>query len=603
MNKLKMETTNITKENIQKIEDIFPNVIVETAKGREIDFDLLKQELSNSIVEGNKEKYQLTWPGQKEAILTANTSSTNTLRPIKEKSVNFENTKNIYIEGDNLEVLKILQESYLNKIKCIYIDPPYNTGSDLIYNDSFEKDTKDELILSGQMDNEGNKLVSNTQSNGRFHSDWLSMMYSRLKLARNLLTKDGVIFISIDDNEYTNLIKLSEMIFGPNNVETLIWNKEAEGSSGTLKQTLRFRRIHEYIVICYKNKDQVLFGKIHEALKGKENELQTANLAVNADVEKEVHPNRFDIVNPNGVVFNRQWKFSKSEIDRLIKEDLIYWGSDGNKQPRLIIPTDHRRTVYLQSIINKGGTTVGRKDFEKLMGNIEFSYPKPICVISDLLQVTTDKNSIILDFFSGSGTTAQTVMQLNAEDNGNRKFIMVQLPEKYDETTEAYKKGYKNICEVGEERIRRAAKKIKEETDVDIDYGFRVFKVDSSNMKDIYYKPNELLQEQLNLFETNIKEDRTADDLLTQIILDLGLTLDMNIKEKNILDNKVYYVEDNCLVACLDNNINIEILDEMCKCNPLRIVFKESAFKYDNDKINLQERIRKISPDTDVSIL
>lgn len=352
MNKLDMESKNIVNEKIQKIFELFPNVIVESNDGKTIDFELLKQELSKDIVEGVKEKYQLTWPGKKEAIVNANTPSKSTLRPVKEKSVDFDNTQNIYIEGDNLEVLKILQESYLNKIKCIYIDPPYNTGNDFIYNDKFKKDIDEELLESGQVDEEGNRMVTNNQSNGRFHSDWLSMMYSRLKLARNLLTDDGVIFISIDDNEQANLRRICDEIFGENNIEIAVWNKEAEGSSGTLKSTSTFRGIHEYIVFAYKDKSRVQFYKINEALKGRENEFQTANLAVNQENEKIDHPNYFTITNPSGEKFTRQWKWSKKEIDILINEKLIYWGSDGHKQPRLIIPTDDRRKTFLVSILN-----------------------------------------------------------------------------------------------------------------------------------------------------------------------------------------------------------------------------------------------------------
>lgn len=597
MNKLDMESKNIVNENIQKIFELFPNVIVESNDGKTIDFELLKQELSKDIVEGVKEKYQLTWPGKKEAIVNANTPSKSTLRPVKEKSVDFDNTQNIYIEGDNLEVLKILQESYLNKIKCIYIDPPYNTGNDFIYNDKFKKDIDEELLESGQVDEEGNRMVTNNQSNGRFHSDWLSMMYSRLKLARNLLTDDGVIFISIDDNEQANLRRICDEIFGENNIEIAVWNKEAEGSSGTLKSTSTFRGIHEYIVFAYKDKSRVQFYKINEALKGRENEFQTANLAVNQENEKIDHPNYFTITNPSGEKFTRQWKWSKKEIDILINEKLIYWGSDGHKQPRLIIPTDDRRKTFLVSILNYGGTTIGRKDFEDIMKDkIEFSYPKPVILLKKIINSITMKNDIIMDFFSGSATTAHAVMQLNSEDSGNRKYIMVQLPEKCEENSEAYKNGYKTICEIGEERIRRAGAKIKEEINADIDYGFRVYKVDSSNMKNVYYIPNDLEQGNLAEFESNIKEERTTDDLLTQVILDLGLSLDLKIEEQIIGKNKMYYVAGNSLVACFDDSIDIDIVDEICKCEPYKVVFKDSAFKTDNDKINLEERFKKLLP-------
>ena len=571
-----------------------------------IDYDMLKQELSKDIVGINKERYQLTWPGKKEAILNANTPCDKTLRPVREKSVDFDSTKNIYIEGDNLEALKILQESYVNKIKCIYIDPPYNTGNDFIYNDNFFKGKKEELIESGDVDQEGNILTTNEKnnfSNGRFHSDWLTMMYPRLKLARNLLKEDGVMFISIDDNEVTNLKKLCESIFGEENVETLIWNKEATGSSGTLKQISTTRRIHEYIICAFKNYSSVNFNKIHEALKGRENEFQTANLAVNSDKENKNHSNYFTITNPSGDKFTKQWKWSKNEIEYLIKQDLIFWGTDGHKQPRLIIPTDERRTTYLLSILNYGGTTVGRKDFEDVMGTeIEFSYPKPVILLEKLFLTATNEDDIILDFFSGSATTAQAVLNISENDK-KRNFILIQLPELYEKNSNAYKQGYKTICDIGEERIRRAGKKIEEETNADIDYGFRVYKVDSSNMKDVYYAPTDLQQSQLNMFESNIKEDRTVEDLLTQVILDLGLTLDLKIEKRTILNNIVYFVENNSLVACFDDSMDINIINEICKCRPLKVVFKENAFKTDSDKINIFERIKKFSSDTEINII
>lgn len=528
MKKMKLESVDSTAQNIEKIAELFPNCITETKDKngnlkKAINFDLLKQDLSKDIVEG-KECYEFTWVGKKESIIEANRPIRKTLRPCKEESVNWDSTENLYIEGDNLEVLKLLQESYLGKVKMIYIDPPYNTGNDFIYNDDF-KVSKDEFENeSGIIDDLGNRFVKNTDTNGRFHSDWCSMIYSRLMVARNLLNDDGVILISIDNNEVDNLLKITKEIYGDSNVEVLIWNKESEGSSGTLKATKTTRRIHEYIICAYKNYNSVQFNKIHEALKGRENELQTANLAVNIDNEKTTHENYFTITNPSGENFTRQWKWGKEEINRLISENLIYWGSDGHKQPRLIIPTDERRTTFLLSILNYGGTTVGRKDFESLMGSeIEFSYPKPIILLSKLLQTATKSEDIILDFFSGSATTAEAVIRLNVNENSNRKFIMVQLQEPCDEKSEAFKAGYKNICEIGKERIRRAAKKIAEDKpNAKFDGGFRVFKVDDSNMKDIYYAPADYSQSLLDAFESNIKEDRTDLDLFFGCILDWG---------------------------------------------------------------------------------
>lgn len=603
MNKLEMKTTDIVNENIKYIQDRFPNAIVETEKGFEVDFNTLKQEMSNIIADDTKEKYQLTWPGKKEAILLANTRTTKTLRPIKEKSVDFDNTENIYIEGDNLEALKILQESYLNKIKCIYIDPPYNTGNDFIYNDNFNKNTNEELEDSGQVDEEGNRLVTNTESNGRFHSDWLSMMYSRLKLARNLLTEDGVIFISIDDNELVNLKKICDEIYGESNWKsTFVWRK-----THTQTNIGDFARVKEYILCYSKEIKKCIFNRIplsnleEYRYKDKNGEkFRRINLIDNTRGRYE-----FSIINPNNNEIFGKWMKPKEDIEQLIAEDKVYWAGE----------TPYGKN-YLKDMLDKGqiandflGIEYGTNQrstmhLDKMMDNSRvFDFSKPIELITHFINLGCKDNDIILDFFSGSATTAHASMKLNAENDKNRKYIMVQIPEKCDENSVAYKNGFETICEIGEERIRRAGKKIKEETNANIDYGFRVYKIDSSNMKDVYYKPNDLEQAQLNLFETNVKDDRTNEDLLTQIILDLGLTLDLKIEEKNFLSNKVYYVAENSLVACFDKNIDINIIDEICKCKPLKIVFKEECFNTDNLKINVQEKIKKLSPESEVYVL
>ncbi len=631
MDRLEMQSKNLVDENISKIAEVFPNCITEGQDEngkltKLVDFDLLKQELSKDIVEGNDERYTLNWAGKKQAILTANSPINATLRPCREESVDFDNTKNIYIEGDNLDVLKLLRETYLNKVKMIYIDPPYNTGNDFVYEDDFASSTEDYLQASKSYDDQGNRMFQNNDSNGRFHSDWLSMMYSRLKLAKDLLTDDGTLFASIDDNEIDNLKKLCIEIFGQNNVEILIWNKEAEGSSGTLKATSTTRRIHEYIVCAFKNYDTTQFIKVRESLKGRENELQTANLAVNLENEKSNHPNYFTITNPSGDTFTRQWKWNKDEIDRLIKEDLIYWGSDGHKQPRLIIPTDERRKTFLLSILNYGGTTIGRKDFETLMGNkIEFSYPKPVILLKKLIETATENNSVVMDFFSGSATTAHAVMQLNAEDGGNRKFIMVQLPEKCDEKSEAYKAGYKNICEIGKERIRRAGKKIVEDKIKQIqdnqikkisdntftmdgeikilDTGFRVLKLDSSCMKDVYYSPDKIQQDLLSGLEDNIKEDRTAEDLLFQVMLDMGVLLSSEIKVENVAGKKVFNVNDGNLVCCFDKDLTDEVVTEIAKLQPLYAVFRDSSMSSDSVAVNFDQIFETYSSTTIRKIL
>ena len=661
MNKLDMETVNITDENITKIGELFPNVIVESENGKAIDFDLLKQELSNEIVEGAKEKYQLTWPGKKEAILNANTPSKNTLRPIREKSVNFDNTKNIYIEGDNLEALKILQESYLNKVKCIYIDPPYNTGNDFIYNDNFNKTKENELLESGQIDDEGNRLVTNNQSNGRFHSDWLSMMCSRLKLARNLLTEDGVIFISIDLNELTNLVKVCDQVFGESNrlgIISTINNLKGRSDSQF------FATCNEFLIVYSKNKVKAQLSGFEVNNEEIENDYKYKDEISNYKPigfrktgngwRREERPYMYyPVLEKNGIfstvpkeeyikIYNSDLKTFDDEYVRNLKEKYEQlgfnfilpkdeqgnygrwrWGIEtfnNEKDINLVFNNSGSLCTKMRAIIENGSvrlktaktlwykpeydTGTGSKVLTNLFGNKGyFDNPKSLVYINDILKISTSPNDIILDFFSGSATTAHSIMKLNAEDNGNRKFILVQLPEKCNESSEAFKNGYKNICEIGEERIRKAAKKIKEETNTNIDYGFRVYKIDSSNMKDVYYKPNDLKQSQLALFESNIKDDRTTDDLLTQVILDLGLTLDLKIEEKKILDNIIYYVDNNSLIACFDDNVDINIVDEICKCQPLKAVFKDSSFKYDNDKINLEERFKKLSPETEINIL
>ncbi|MDX9869344.1 MAG: DNA methyltransferase, partial [Candidatus Cloacimonadales bacterium] len=499
---LKKHSLDIKEENIEKIQSLFPEVF----KEGKIDFDLLKQ-LLGEYVEDETERYNFTWNGKGQALRLSQTPSAGTLRPCKEESKDWDTTESLYIEGDNLEVLKLLQKSYYGKVKMIYIDPPYNTGGDFVYPDDFTDSIKNYKAITGQIDAKGKNISSNSETSGRYHTDWLNMMYPRLRLARNLLTDDGVIFISIDDNEVDNLTKICLELFGEDNVEIAIWNKEAEGSSGTLKQISTFRRIHEYIIFAYKNRKNTQFYKINEALKGRENELQTANLAVNRSSEKTDHPNYFTITNPLGDKFTRQWKWSESEIDELIKQDLIYWGSDGRKQPRLIIPTDERRTTFLLSILNYGGTTVGRKDFETLMGNeVEFSYPKPIILLKKIINSVTGNNDTILDFFSGSASTAQAILELNVEKTSNRKYIMVQLPEETDGNSGAFKSGYKNICEIGKERIRRAGESIKAELQKkytayqqrqqtlfdddapinpdDLDTGFKVLKLDTTNIRE-----------------------------------------------------------------------------------------------------------------------
>lgn len=609
IHKLDMKSKNIVEDNISKISELFPDCISEG----KIDFDMLKQELSNDIIDDGKEKFQLSWVGKKEALVNANTPCNKTLRPVKEKSVDFDNTKNIYIEGDNLEVLKILQESYLNKIKCIYIDPPYNTGNDFVYNDKFNKSENEELTESGQIDEYGNKMVTNNQANGRFHSDWLSMIFSRIKLARNLLTEDGSIYISIDDNEYENLKKICDEIFGENNfVSNLVWQKNFAPKNDNKYISIST----EYVLVYAKNKEKFNRGllpreeKHNKGYSNPDNDPRGVWTSGSILATTYSSSGVYEIIAPNGKKHlppaGRCWRYAKETIEQLKKDNRLWFGADGTGVPRVkrflfempngIVPQN--LMLYTEVGSNQDGNLELKDLFEAQI----FDYPKNTKLLNRIFTIANVKNNdIILDFFSGSATTAEAVMKLNSADESYRKFILVQLPEKYSDKSGKY--NFETICDLGEERIRRAGNKIKKETNANIDYGFRVYKVDSSNMKDVYYIPTDLQQSQLNMFESNIKENRTAEDLLTQVILDLGLTLDLSIEERKIINNNVYFVENNSLVACFDDTIDINIVDEICKCNPLKIVFKESSFKTDSDKINVFERIKKLSNDTEINII
>ena len=630
MDKLNMSTNLKNKINFDTISSLFPNCISEG----KLDFDLLKQELFDCLIDEKKEKYQLTWPGKKEAIINANKVQTKTLRPIKEKSKNFDFTKNIYIEGDNLEVLKTLQESYLNKIKLIYIDPPYNTGTNLIYKNNYNISENKELFNSGEIDEDGNKLVVNSKSNGRFHSDWLSMMYSRLKLARNLLKDDGFIVVAIDNNELANLELICNEIFGESNkINTITVVHKPEGRN----QEKFFGTSNEFALFYAKNKELANFENVvldpeiaeKYKLSDKNGNYRLQNFIrmtdgklayrsvrpkfwypiyidknTNALSTKKFNDNNIEVYPITKAGVEMSWKLLPNSAEELIKSDQleIVKDSDGfisimeKLRQTQVIKTHWIRKEY-------NAIQYGTKIVNELLGGKCFDFPKSIYLIEDIIKLCTKKDDIILDFFSGSSTTAHATMLLNAKENGNRKYIMVQIPEKIEEGTEAKRLNYNTICEVAEERIRRAGNKIKEETNANIDYGFRVYKVDSSNMKDVYYKPSDLTQLNILDLASNIKEDRTPEDLLTQVILDLGLTLDLKIEEKNILNNNVYFVENNALIACFDDNVNIDIIDEICKYNPLKVVFKDLSFKSDKDKINLEERIKKLSPETEISIL
>lgn len=680
MDKLNMKSVDLTEKNIEKIAEWFPNVMTEARDEngklkRVVDFDLLKQELSDIIVEGDKERYQLTWPGKKQAIINANTPIDKTLRPVKEDSVDWENTQNLYIEGDNLEVLKLLQESYLNKVKCIYIDPPYNTGKDFIYKDDFRESVEEYKEESGQVDEEGNRLFQNTESNGRFHSDWLTMMYSRLKVARNLLSEDGCIIVHIDEHEIANLQKLLDEIFGAGNfLGEIIWDKgnpkgDATGIAYQHELLLAYaknmevfsktnplmrskknaikilnkakelyskigeRKLPDDILNCIKkyNLSEHLFEeyKITVTLESINKEFSAwiqnqdfsggeaaySNIDENGDVYQSVSmawpnkkkaPNEYftPLIHPvTGKacpVPAKGWRNPVKTMNELLKKGLILFGEDETTQPRRKYLLKENMTENLPSVLYFGGND---DSFLKSI-DLMFDNPKPHKFCKMLLQsFVIDRESIVLDFFSGSATTAHAVMQLNAEDGGNRKFIMVQLPEKTDEKSEAYKAGYKNICEIGKERIRRAAKKIKEETGADIDYGFRVYRLDSSNMKDVYYTPDQLGQAELDDFVSNIKEDRTSEDLLTQVMLECGLELSLPMETKQIEGRTVHFVAENSLVTCFDDNIPESLIEEIAKDEPLRVVFRDSSFVDDSARINVEERFKMLSPNTEIKVL
>jgi len=626
MDKLDLQTANFTDENIAKIADIFPNCVTEAkdATGtlkKAIDFDLLKQELSENIVDGPRERYQINWPGKKEALVSANTPINMTLRPCREESVDFDTTENLYIEGDNLEALKLLQESYLGKVKMIYIDPPYNTGNDFVYNDNFSRSQKEELEASEQIDVDGGRLIANTKSNGRFHSDWMSMIYSRIKLARSLLQNDGIMFISIDDNEAKNLKSLCDEIFGEDNfVEQIVWkNKYGAGA-----KTFGFIGVHEYI-LCYSksrliNIESQLDENSKKAYNKKDSKFQERGGYFTQPLmtkSMDDRPNlQYSIIYDGHVIKpSKQWVWSEKRLKNAIENDEVVFNkkSDGSfsvrsKQYLKDINGNERKGKPI-SLLNGPFTQEGTSDISELFEKPVFGFPKPTSLIENFIAFRVneieDKNGLYLDFFSGSATMAHAVMNLNSKDRGTRKYICIQLPENTPEKSEAFKAGYTTIAEIGKERIRRAGKKIKEENAdkegiEDLDIGFRVLKIDSSNMKEVYYTPDTMSQSLLDSQEQNIKEDRTSEDLLFQVLLDWGVDLTLPISREEINGKEVYFVDEDTLVACFDDDLDSAFAKEIAKRNPLRTVFKESGYKQDEDKINIDQVIKQFSPDTEV---
>jgi len=631
-----MHSPNFVDENIDKLAQLFPNCVTESkndegALKKSIDFDLLKQELSNSIVDGPQERYHLNWPGKREALLTANAPIAKTLRPCREESVDFDTTENLFIEGDNLDALKLLQETYLGKVKMIYIDPPYNTGKDFIYADNFAEPTEEYLLDSGQKDEEGNRLVANTDSNGRFHSDWLSMMYSRLKLARNLLKDDGVIFISIDDHEQPSARKVCDEIFGGQNfIANVIWQRAFSPKN----DAKHLSENHDYLLIYAKNSELFDAGRLprtkeaNARYKNFDNDQRGVWISDNLTVKTYSDKYDYPITTPSGrevyPVAGRCWSMPKEKIQHLIKDNRIWFGADGSNVPRLkrFLSEVQNGMVATTLWMHKdvGHNQEGRQEVKALFdGKGYFDGPKPVRLLHRVLQIVNPKpNDIILDFFAGSGTTAHAVMQLNAEDNGKRKFIMVQLPETCDKKTEAFKTGgYETIAEISKERIRRAGNKIKEDNanDVtDLDIGFRVLKIDTTNMSDVYYTPDAINQDDLFASTENIKEGRSAEDLLFQVLLDWGVDLTLPIskeiittKDSNGLDNEfeVFFVDSNSLAACFEKNgkITEDFCKELAKRQPLRVVFRDSGFASDGVKINVEQIFKLISPHTDVKTI
>ena len=618
MDKLNMMSKDGVQENIEKIKELFPNAVTEVLRDGKpmlaVDFDVLKQEMSSVLIDDKEERYQFTWPDKKKSVLLANTPISATLRPCKEGSVDFDNTENLYIEGDNLDVLKLLQETYLGKIKMIYIDPPYNTGNDFVYEDDFTADRVDYLANSGQYDDQGNRLFQNTESNGRFHTDWLNMIYPRLKLAKDLLSDDGVIFISIDEREFANLKKISDEVFGEKNYfGDLVWESTTQPiNAGNARFGLQKKT--EIILFYGKNKQENKCFILHELESslnyphdGKHGKCRF-EIIEKSDAGDYSRPSmRFQILGQ----FPREgkrWQVGEDLARKLEKEGKVEL-IDGIVK-RAIYPEDEidkrqfKPFWSLFSASEVGTAQTGKEELNSLFNKqIGFDTVKPISLIKKLIyHVSASLNSdIILDFFSGSATTAHAVMQLNAEDGGNRKFIMVQLPEACDETSEAYKAGYKNICEIGKARIRRAGKKIKEQNPLattNRDTGFRVLKLDSSNMKPVYYKPEDYTQDLLTGLEDNIKEDRTPMDLLFQAMLELGKPLSAKIEEKVIGDKKVFVVNDDDLIACFDSNITEEVVKQIALMKPLYVVFRDSSMANDSVNTNFEQIFATYSPNT-----
>lgn len=643
-----MESVDIVAKNIEKIGELFPNCITEMLDEKKstpenkvykkaVNFDLLKQMLSGEVLDGD-EAYEFNWVGKKAAIVEANKPIRKTLRPCPEESVNWDTTENLYIEGDNLEVLKLLQESYLGKVKMIYIDPPYNTGNDFIYRDDFSQSVEDYNDQSGVYDEEGDRLFKNTDSNGRFHSDWCSMMYSRLVLARNLLSKDGVIFISIDDKEVANLIKICDEILGQDNFQGMF----VINASPSAIDYGCIAKMHEYALMYSKNSLQVKCYQLTEEDKKFDYKDELGEFIIyplyngNVAFNPQTRPNLFYpfYLNPNHMLddnfyeiglepkegwievwpviskkdgIQRVWRWGKEEKARknLNKEIVGYKNREGEYRIVQKYRSD-KKTIRSLLVDKCFSSRRGTAEVQELFGRKVFSFPKPTELLQQFVESGTSSDDIVLDFFSGSASSAQAIMNLNAKDQGKRKYIMVQLPEPCDENSEAYKSGYKNICEIGKERIRRAGRKIKEEsplTTQDLDVGFRVFKLDDTNMQDVYYSAGDYSQGMLPMLESNIKPDRTDLDLLFGCLLEWGLPLSLPYSSETIEGCTVHNYNDGDLIACFDENIPDSVIKEIAKKQPIRAVFRDSSFVNSPSKINVGEIFKLLAPDTRVKVI
>lgn len=619
-----MTSPDMTDANIDKLAELFPTVATESidADGNvkmAIDFDLLRQELSDHVVEGPHERYRLDWPGKRAAAFAANAPIAKTLRPVREESVDFDTTKNVFIEGDNLDALKLLQESYLGKVKLIYIDPPYNTGNDFVYNDDFAESTVEYLRKSGQMDEAGANMVANTEANGRFHSDWLSMMYPRLKLARNLLSADGSIFISADDHEAANLRRLCDEIFGEGNFQADIsWQKRYTRSNNTqdfttvIEHILVFSRSSEFIVNLLPRTEEA-DGRYSNPDNDARGPWKGASFLNPATPQQR--PNLcYSIENPNTgkstVPTTNAWRRSREEFVRLSEDNLLYWGSDGRSavpsikmflsEARGLTPINFWEHSYA------GNTDEGTRDLSTLFGAKLFDNPKPVRLLKRILEHATGPDSLVLDFFGGSGTTAQAVFEKNMEDGGARRFILVQLDEVPHQQSEASSAGYATIAAVSRDRIKRAGQHMRDAagiTTANLDAGFRALRIDSTNMSDVLRSPDETDQLALDQLEGSVKSDRSGEDLLFQVLLDWGLELTMPISVEQIGGKDIFVVEDGALIACFEENVAPEVVNSIAKRQPLRAVFRDSGFASDDARINAEQVFREISPATDVKAI